>query len=708
MQKQFLLFNSIFIAVLMLVSQNQYAQTESKMEEDPYLWLEEVEGEKALEWVRSENKHSRAILNKLKVYEPLKQKILNILDDDEKIAYPSIVGDYIYNLWRDADNERGLWRRMSFNDYLEGKEAWETVLDIDQLAEKEDKKWVFDGVDWLEPDYKKCLLALSDGGKDENEIREFDATTKTFIEGGFYFEPSKGGVDWIDENTVLVYRNFGEGSLTESGYPRQVKILKRGQSLTEVKKVFETESESVGAFGNTFFENGRLHQIIYDAKTFYNSDVYYELDGAFKKFDYPSDAEFRTYHKDAIVIALQSDWEVDNVVFKQGALVSFNLHENLKGTVKPQLIYEPNEKSSIASVSSTKDHLIINLLENVKNKLLKYQLVEGKWQNQSVEPLELGSIYLRSSDNNANHIFLTYSNFITPTTLYLYNSELNEFKVIDKQKENFDASALVINQNFATSKDGTQIPYFIVHKEDLSFNSKNPVIIDAYGGFNISLQPNYNSLMGAGWIEQGGIYVLANLRGGGEYGPSWHQAAMKEKRQNAYDDAIAVAEDIINRKITSPENLGIYGWSNGGLLTGVLFTQRPDLYNAVVVGAPLLDMKRFSKMLAGASWVGEYGDPDKPEEWAYIKKYSPYHNLKEDTKYPEVFFVTSTKDDRVHPGHARKMAAKMKQMEYPFLYHETIEGGHGGASTNEQVADQWASIFTYYRMKLMGELRSEK
>lgn len=700
MQKQFLILSSIAI-ILMTLTQSNYAQ--SQINDDPYLWLEEVAGENALKWVRNENKRSKAVLSKSDVYEPIKQKILNILDDDEKIAYPRIVGDYVYNLWRNAENERGLWRRMQFEDYVAGKTEWETVLDIDQLSKKEGKKWVYGGASWLAPDYKKCLLSLSDGGTDENEIREFDAETKTFVEGGFYFEPSKGNVSWVDENNLLVYRNFGEGSLTQSGYPRFIKRLKRGQTLAEAKQIFETDTTSVGAFGSTFFDNGKMHQIIYESQTFYSSDVYYFLENRFQKFDYPKDAQFNSYHKDEIVIELQSDWEVDGNTFKQGALLSLNLQQNLLGEIKPQLIYEPNEKSSIASVSSTKDHLIVNVLENVKNKLLKYELIDGQWIKQEVEALDLGSIYLGSPSNTANHLFLTYSNFITPTTLYLYNTALNEFKTIDQQKENFDATGLTVNQYFVNSKDGTKVPYFIVHNESIQLNGSNPVMIDAYGGFNVSLQPNYNSLIGAGWIEQGGIYVLANIRGGGEFGPSWHQSAKKEKRQNAYDDAIAVAEDLIYRKITSAENLGIYGWSNGGLLTGVLFTQRPDLYKAVVVGAPLLDMKRYSKLLAGASWMGEYGDPDKPEEWEYIKQYSPYHNLKGATNYPEVFFVTSTKDDRVHPGHARKMAAKMKYQGYPFLYHETIEGGHGGASTNEQVADKWASIYTYFNMKLMGE-----
>lgn len=705
MQKQFFFVSSITIIVLMTVAQNQYAQTtdtaKTAKTADPYLWLEEVEGANALKWVRNENERSKAVLTKAAIYEPVKQKILNILDDDEKIAYPSIVGDYVYNLWRDAKNERGLWRRMNYDDYVAGKTAWETVLDIDQLSEKEGKKWVYSGATWLKPDNNKCLLSLSDGGTDENEVREFDAVTKSFVKDGFYFESSKGGIGWVDENTVLVYRDFGAGSLTQSGYPRLVKILKRGQSLAEAKQVFETDTTSVGAFGNTFYSNGKLHQIIYDSQTFYTRDIYYFLAGKFQKFNIPSDANFESYFKDEVVIALQSNWELNGEVFKQGALVSINIEENLKGTIKPQLIYEPNKKTSISSVSSTKDYLVVNVLENVKNKLLKYKLANGKWEQQEVKSLELGSIYLRSSTDEANHIFLTYSNFITPTTLYLYNTELNEFKIVDKQKENFDATGLIVNQYFANSKDGTKVPYFIVHQQNIQFNNANPVMIDAYGGFNVSLQPNYNSLIGAGWLAQGGVYVLANIRGGGEFGPSWHQAAKKEKRQNAYNDAIAVAEDLINRKITSPKHLGIYGWSNGGLLTGVLFTQRPDLYKAVVVGAPLLDMKRFSKLLAGASWMGEYGDPNIPEEWAYIKEYSPYHNLKKETKYPEVFFVTSTKDDRVHPGHARKMAAKMKYNGYPFLYHETIEGGHGGASTNEQVADKWASIFTYFNMKLM-------
>ena len=609
-----------------------------------------------------------------------------------------MVGDYVYNLWQDEKNERGVWRRMSKVDFIDKKTNWEVILDIDELSKKENKKWVFDGATWLEPANNICLLALSDGGKDENEIREFNVETKEFVESGFFFKESKGGVSWIDNNNVLVYRNFGEGSLSQSGYPREVKLWKRGTSLETAKTIFETEATSVGAFGTSFFSTDKQYVFIFNALAFYNSELYYLSGEKLERVEYPKDAEFAGFHKNEIILSLQSDWNVNEKEYKKGSLISFDLNENLDGKVNIKTIYQPNEKSSFVSLSTSKDFIIVNIMENVQNSLLKYRLEKNKWVDEKIKAPEFGSIYLTTSSDQSNDFFFRYSNFITPTTLY-HATESN-IEVIKKLKDVFDADNLVVKQYKATSKDQTLIPYFIVHQKDMKLNSTNPTMIYAYGGVNASSQPNYSSTYGIGWLEKGGVYVLANIRGGGEFGPSWHQAAMKEKRQNAYNDFYAVGEDLIDKKITSPEYLGAFGWSNGGLMAGVVFTQRPDLYNAVVAGAPLLDMKRYSKLLAGASWMAEYGNPDIPEEWNYLKKYSPYHNIFEDKEYPEVFFVTSTKDDRVHPGHARKMAAKMSDMGHPFIYHETIEGGHGAASTNEQQAYMWASIYTYFNMKL--------
>lgn len=688
------LFQSVFVLLLFIhhvgLSQDQQV--------DDYLWLEEVESEKSLEWVRSQNAISDNTITNHPLFEPLRAKYIEASNDKDKIVYPTLVGDYVYNLWQDEVNERGLWRRMSKTDFMTQKTAWETVLDIDELSKKENKMWMFAGATWLQPNNKICLLALSDGGKDENVIREFNVETKTFVENGFAFPESKGGVSWISPDKVLVSRNFGEGTLTTSGYPRQVRILERGALMDAAKTIFETATTSVGAFGASFYQDNMWYVYIYNGITFHSSEIHYVSGDSVQKFEYPEDAQIAGFHKKQTLLALQSDWEVNGVTYNKGSLVSFDFFKNLKGELDVKTIYEPNEKSSFVSASGSKDFIVVNAMENVQNKLIKYTFKNNTWVAEPIKAPEFGSIYLVASDDQSNDYFFMYSNFISPRTLY--HSDGYEIQVTKKLKDVFKADNLEVQQYTVPSKDGTMIPYFMVHQKGMQLDGNNPTLVYAYGGFNSSEQPNYSYTIGLGWLEQGGVYVLANIRGGGEFGPSWHQAGMKENKQNGYDDFYAVSEDLINKKVSSPERLGAYGWSNGGLMAGVLFTQRPDLFNAVIIGAPLLDMKRYTKLLAGASWVGEYGDPDIPEEWEYIKKYSPYHNVNADMVYPEVFFVTSTKDDRVHPGHARKMAAKMNDMGHPFLYQETIEGGHGAASTNAQQAKVSASMYTYLNMKL--------
>jgi prolyl oligopeptidase len=401
-----------------------------------------------------------------------------------------------------------------------------------------------------------------------------------------------------------------------------------------------------------------------------------------------------------LIIELKSDWKINDIVYKQGALISANFTSLLKGEKQIQLIIEPDEFTSISGVSNTKNRLLIDLLTNVKNDLYSYAFENDKWTKIKIAAPDFGTISIGSADEFSDQFFVNFQNFLTPSSLYTADAVANSFKVLKSLPAFFDANKYKVMQYKAKSTDGTMVPYFVVASKTMEYNGNNPTLLYAYGGFEVASLPSYSALMGNAWLENGGVYVLANIRGGGEFGPKWHQAGLKEKRQNVYNDFHSVAEDLIQKKITSNQHLGIYGGSNGGLLVGVAFTQRPDLYHAVVCAVPLLDMKRYNKLLAGASWMGEYGDPDKPEEWAYIQKYSPYQNLQKGKNYPEVFFMTSTRDDRVHPGHARKMVAKMNEMGYKVFYYENTEGGHAGSSTNEQKAKSTALQYTYLLMKL--------
>jgi len=665
---------------------------------DPYLWLEDIEGTRALDWVRAQNKISEEAFTKQPLYIQLRDRFLQVFNDRERVIYPDMVGKNIYNLWQDEANERGLWRRMSKEDYLSGKNDWKVILDLDRLSAEDNRKWVFHGASWLGPDNNICLLTISDGGKDESVVREFDAGKAAFVPGGFNVSESKNSTAWIDRDNILVATNYGPGTMTTSGYPTTVKLWKRGADPAGAETIMKTDTTNMGIFVSDTWSGGKQYTFISVARGFYEQDLFLYAPGEPVMIDIPKDVEFHGMHGNEMMLYLQSDWKVDDMTYDAGTLVSFNLDDFIAGKKLVRTIYKPDAKSSFVSLLSARDFIVVSTMENVQSRLRISRDVNGKWAEETVQVPEFGTISVISSDESSDDYFFSFSNPVTPSTLY--HGDGKAITPIKKQKDYFNASGLVVEQYEAVSKDGTAVPYFIVHRDGMELNGQNPTLIYGYGGFNISEQATYSSVTGIGWLEQGGVYVIANIRGGGEFGPAWHRAAMKEKRQNAYDDFFAVAEDIVKRNISSPKYMGAFGWSNGGLLAGVTLTQRPDLYNAVVVGAPLLDMKRYSHMLAGASWMDEYGDPDKPEDWAYISKFSPYQNVSKKKKYPEPLFITSTKDDRVHPGHARKMAAKMLDMGHPLYYHETIEGGHGAASTNAQEADMWAIMYTYVNIKL--------
>lgn len=670
-------------------------------QEDPYIWMEEVESEKSLNWVNQQNQLTKDKISTVNGFSSLQKRFEEVYNDKDKIVYPSTVGEYIYNFWKDENHKRGIWRRTKRTDFLSGNYTWETILDIDALAEKEGKKWVFQGANWLEPDYTICLINLSDGGTDENEVREFDVSKKAFVKDGFFLPSSKGSVSWISKDEVLVSRTFGEGTMTTSGYPRIVKRLKRGQNLSDAPILIEEPDSIMGIWGYTDYENGKYSIHISKSISFYSHQSYILKDAKLMALPLPLDADNEGFHKGHELYTLNSDWTVGKQTFKIGSLVSVNREKLYQGKLDVQLVYLPDAKSSVNGVLVTKDKVVLTVLQNVQNVLLACNFDASKWTVSPLKTPEFGRISIVDGDDEQIGYFYEYSNYITPPTLYYVDE--NGTKTIQEQRSLFNADNLEVHQYEVNSKDGTVVPYFIVHRKDIVLDGKNPTLVYAYGGFNISQKPSYNSTTGIGWLEQGGVYVVASIRGGGEFGPSWHKAAMKENRQNAYDDFYAVCENLIERKITSKPHMGAFGWSNGGLMAGVVATQRPDLFNAVIIGAPLLDMKRFNKMLAGASWMGEYGNPDIPEEWAYIQKYSPYHNVFEDKEYPEVLFVTSTKDDRVHPAHARKMAARMIEQGHPIFYYETMEGGHGASSTNEQLAFNQALMYSYLKMKLEGK-----
>ncbi len=684
------------LLLLVLIGMNHFMQAQ----EDKYQWLEEVDGAKALEFVNAQNKLTIDKLTNQADYQSIYDKSLAIYNSAEKIAYPTIYGNYVYNFWKDKDHVRGIWRRCLLTNYTNGKLDWETLLDIDELSKKDDIKWVYKGASGLYPSYNRFLVNLSNGGGDAVFTKEFDVDKKQFVENGFIIDESKGGASYVDENTLIISSDFGEGTMTTSGYPRQVKLWKRGTPLSDAKLIYEGDSTDVGTWGGVMRDDTKAYTIINRSISTFTSQNLVWIDNKAIALDIPEDADANAILNNQLVVKLKSDWTVDSKTYKNGTLISLNFTELLKGEKQIQVVVEPDEFSSIDEVTNTKNKLLVNILSNVTSQLYIYSFNNGKWVNQKVTAPEFGTISLVTTNDLSDQYYFVFQNLITPTTLYTADANNNTFKPYKSLPAFFEASKYEVSQFKAKSKDGTMVPYFMVSAKGMKNDGTNPTLIIAYGGFEVSYSPFYAATFGVSWLDKGGVFVLANIRGGGEFGPKWHQDGIKEKRQNVFDDLYGVSEDLIAKKVTSPKHLGVMGGSNGGLLVGVAFTQRPNLYNAVVCQVPLLDMQRYNKLLAGASWMGEYGNPDIPTEWEYIKKYSPYQNLKAGVKYPEVFFTTSTRDDRVHPGHARKMVAKMNDMGYKTYYFENTEGGHAGSSTNEQSAKTNALTFSYLLMKL--------
>jgi prolyl oligopeptidase len=667
---------------------------------DSYLWLEDVTGDKALDWARARNAESAKVLATADEA-ALEKRILEILDSKARIPAVEKLGPWYYNLWRDAENPRGLWRRTTLGEYRKPEPAWETVIDVDQLSAAEKESWVWQGADCLKPDYRLCLVSLSRGGADAAVVREFDLETKTFVKDGFFLPEAKSQASWIDRDALYVGTDFGPGSMTRSGYPRIVKAWRRGTPLAAAETVFEGQAEdvSVGAFRD--HTKGFERDFVYRGLSFFTNEVYLRRDGKLVKIEKPESAN-ASVHRDLLLVELRDDWTTGGQTWPAGALLATDFEAFLKGERRFEALFEPTDRKSLAGFSPTLGHVLVNELDNVRNRVHVRTRKDGRWTTEPLPGMpEFSTVVATAVDaDESDDYFMTVSDYLTPTSLALGTVGTGTPETLKQLPAFFDARGLAVSQHETLSKDGTRIPYFQVARRDLAPDGKNPTLLYGYGGFEVAEVPYYGGAVGAAWLEKGGVYAVANIRGGGEFGPRWHQAALKASRHKAYEDFIAVAEDLVRRKVTSTPQLGIRGGSNGGLLMGNMLTLRPDLFGAIVCQMPLLDMRRYHTLLAGASWMGEYGNPDDPAEWAFIESFSPYHNLKPGVKYPPTLFMTSTRDDRVHPGHARKMMALMTERGQDVLYYENIEGGHGGAADNKQAAHMQALAYTFLWQRL--------
>ena len=695
----------VFLSALALPAIGQ-AQTPDPA--DPYIWLEEVSSPRSMAWVERQNETTTNRLEADPRYARNYAEALEIAGAQDRIPDPEFVHGEIYNFWQDPDHLRGIWRKTTLDDYTSPQPHWTTVLDIDALNKAEGKSWVFKGADLLKPDETRCMIELSDGGEDAVVAREFDLDASKFVDGGFTLPRGKHRIAWEDKDTLLIATDWTQGDLTTSGYPYIVKRLKRGQPLSAAIEVFRGTKDD-GGYGvdPSVLHDGQGHSLAFVKRPLdtFHSEHYVLTERGAERLSIPAKADVVDLVQGRVILQLDEAWTVAGKTFESGSVVQTELDATKAspGALQPALIWAPGSREALNGISSTREKLLLGVLDNVQGKAFVYTPSGKGWKR---EPLQLPpnvSVSFAAADDKSNRAFINVSGFLSPTALWLADVDTGALHTVKTLPPKFDASNQIVEQFAATSSDGTKIPYFVVHRKGAALDGSTPTLLTAYGGFQVAMTPHYSGSLGKLWLEQGGAYVLANIRGGGEFGPKWHDAGLGVKRQIIYDDFAAVAKDLFARKITSPRRLGIQGGSNGGLLMGVEFTEHPELWKAVVISVPLLDMIRISKIAAGASWQGEYGDVNAdPAVKAFWLKTSPYQNLRPGVAYPEPFIFTTTKDDRVGPQHARKFAARMEQLGLPFLYYENTEGGHGAGADLKQGARTTALTMTYLQQKLMN------
>ncbi|MBC7770126.1 MAG: S9 family peptidase [Phycisphaerales bacterium] len=666
--------------------------------EDPYLWLEEVEGERALTWVREQNARSLAVLEGDPRFAGLHADALALANSSDRLPLGGIQDGFYYNFWQDETHVRGIYRRAPIAEFARnGNPRWETVLDVDAVAAAESANWVFSGIDCLEAT-TRCLVALSDGGKDAVTYREYDLATRRFVEGGFVVPEAKSSVAWLDRNTLLVGTDWGDGAMTESGYAFVLKRWTRGTPLASATEIIRGQASDVGVFGGVLQDtDGTRVPIAYEADTFFET-TYWRLDGATpQRISLPAKASIQGLYRGQLITTLNEAWQGH----PQGALIAYPVADTSAATPRATVLFAPNERQSIEGVAVTRDVILVAGYENVRGRLMRLANSNGAWATTTIDLPQNGSVTFAGASPTESAAFVVYEDYLTPDTLYALERSAAGARAVRSLPAQFDASPYVSEQHEAVSSDGARIPYFVLRRRDMPLNGENPTLLYAYGGFQVSMTPGYSPNIGKLWLDRGGVYVIANIRGGGEFGPAWHQAGLRTQRQIIYDDFYAVERDLVERRITTPRRLGIQGGSNGGLLMGVMLNQHPEMINAAVVQVPLLDMLRYDQLLAGASWVDEYGSPSNPEERAFLETITPYQNLRARDDFPLPFVLTSTKDDRVHPGHARKYVARMTELGMPVLYYENIDGGHSAAANLNEAARRRALEYTYLMQRLM-------
>jgi prolyl oligopeptidase len=677
------------------------APTNAPAGDDPFLWLEDIHGERALDWVKQQNAATAKQFVDNAEFARTRNSILEVLDSEARIPYVNRMGDHLYNFWRDKAHPRGVWRRTTLAEYRKAEPAWEVLLDVDALNKAENKRWVFKDVECLKPAFERCLVSLSPDGGDATVVREFSIPHKAFVKGGFELPVAKSQVGWIDENTLYVGTDFGPGSMTESSYPRIAKEWKRGTPLAAASTVYEGKPSDLAVSAYHDRTPGYERDFVSIARDFYHSDLYQRVEGKLVRVEVPADAEADA-HRDWLLVRTRSPWTVDGATYPAGALLATQFDNFMAGKRRFTVLFEPDAHTSLDSYAWTRNHLILNLMDDVKSRLEvltppQVATPGGDWKRAAMAGAPaMSTINVIDTDpDHSDEYWLDVTGFLAPSSLQRGVLGGAAAETIKQAPAFFDAAKFTVSQHFVQSKDGTRVPYFEIAPKDLKLDGANRTLLYGYGGFEVSLQPQYSGSVGRAWLERGGVYVIANIRGGGEYGPQWHQAALKANRPRAYEDFAAVAEDLVRRGVTSAKHLGAEGGSNGGLLMGNMLTMYPQLFGAIACEVPLLDMKRYIHLSAGASWMAEYGNPDTAD-WNFIKTFSPYQNVRKDGRYPPALFYTATSDDRVGPVQARKMAARMQAQGHPNVwFYENLEGGHGAGADNRQSAHMHAMAYDF-------------
>ena len=670
---------------------------------DPLQWLEDIESPRALDWVKAHDEKTLGALQADPRYKSVEADARAVLLAADRIPAPELRGRWIYNFWQDPKSVRGVWRRATPEEYRKPEPLWETVLDLDALAAAEGENWVWKGADCLQPEQSRCLLTLSRGGKDAHVIREFDADRKMFVAGGFALTAeAKSDAAWRGLDELFVGTDFGPGSLTKSGYPRLVKLWKRGTPLESARTLYEGRPEDVSVSAWTSRRPEGDLALIEESLTFFSARRFVVgQGGALTEAPLPQTAQLRGRFDARLLLSLRDPWFVAGATIPAGTLVAWPVGAPASAV---ETVWTPDDHSSLQGLAPSKDTLYLSTLTDVQGVLLRARRSGRRW-NVSRLPFPPGaSLTFAAGDDFSDLLLVDSETFLEPSAIVAWDGAASDPRPEPWRRlpSRFDASGLSVSQRWTESRDGTRVPYFLVRRSSVPFDGSTPTLLYGYGGFEIPMEPYYLATIGRVWLSRGGAFALANIRGGGEFGPRWHQAALKAHRQRAFDDFEAVASDLSRSKETSPRSLAIMGGSNGGLLVATALTQRPELFGAVVCDVPLTDMLRYDRLLAGNSWIGEYGSADDPGMAEVLRRYSPYQNVRPEPRYPPALIYTSTKDDRVHPGHARKLAARLEGEGQPVLYYENVEGGHSAAANLEQRVKRYAVEYTFLLRELFG------